>query len=148
MRSPVTIAGLPGSEMVVMFQSWPPPATSSPSVSSCLTAEDARQAQPAVRRAVLCLQPGGVTGTVSTTAGTSPSHQHSPAVWVSLTPPVWGRPGLLYFTSHREMLFPLRGEEAAGAHLFLRKVESGHNTKQSETGVQNEVGGDFIKNIS
>ena len=43
------------------------------------------------------------------------------------------------------MLFPLRGEEAAGAHLFLRKVESGHNTKQSETGVQNEVGRDFMK---
>ena len=41
-----------------------------------------RQVRPAVRLSVLSLQTGGVTGTATTTVGTSPSLQHTPTVSV------------------------------------------------------------------
>ena len=89
-------------------------------------------------RSVLCLQTGEVTGTVTTTAGTSPTLQHSPTVWVSQSSVMLR---LLCFIPFyiREMLFPLWGEEPSGAHLPLRRVESGHGTEQSQTCLQNEV---------
>ena len=72
-----------GQGVMVMFQSWPPPVTCSPCVSSHPTAEAVRRVLQTVRRGVLCLQTGEVTGIVTTTVATSPTLQHTPTVLVS-----------------------------------------------------------------